>query len=277
VQILRIFYAAYQKYGEHRGAYLAAAIAYYAFFSIFPLLLFAIAIGIWFLKEPDTQQMMLRLAEKSMPQSINILEEVLKRVAGNTLSLGAIGIIGLIWAASSVFSAIEYALNLAYEVPRSRPFWRQKLLALVMAVIVGLLAASAVGLQNVAFLLLKLPELGFLQKLPYKRFLQGALFQIALVLGLSLASLLIYAVIPNVKKRISHILPGALFSGLLLFAAQTGFNWYLINFANLARVYGPLSAVIALLIWLYISASIILFGGELNAATARKQWCPLRD
>jgi membrane protein len=260
---------AYRKYKEHHGAYMAAAIAYYALFSIFPLLLFTVAVGIWLLQVPNAQQMILQLAKRTMPQSIHILEEVLKRVAGNSVSLGIVGIIGLIWAASSVFSTIEYALNLAYEVPKSRSFWRQKILALGMALIVGLLAISAVGLQNLTFILLRSPELHFLQRIPYNTFLRGIFFQITLVLGLTFATLLIYSLIPNVKKKLSHVVPGALFAGPLLFAAQTGFNWYLVNFANLTRVYGPLGAVIALLIWQYISASIILFGGELNAAINR--------
>lgn len=247
--------------------HLAAGIAYYAFFSMFPLILGLIAILSLFLEPLQVQQRLLDMTLQVFPASADL---VAKNIQGVVVSRGRIGIISLVallWSAMAVFSAVRISLNRAWGVKRDRPFVYQKLLEFAMIVGIGLLVL--ISLAGTAFLRYAsefAPE--------WLRILGGS------QAGNLTASLLPAAVsfvifasvfwfVPNIKATWEDIWPGALLTAVLFEVGKNLFAWYLTSFANYALIYGALAAVVALLFWAYISAVVLLLGAEFTSEYSR--------
>ena len=244
---------------------MAAGLSYYFVMSLFPLLIvFAAAVA--YLPVPNLFDQALGFASRFMPQeSMGLVKAVLRQVItphrGKFMSFG---IVGTIWAASGGFSSMMEALNVAYDVPESRPFWKTRPLAIGLTFLIGVLLVIALALMLVG------PDFGgwlaakvglgsvFIAVWPYLRWSIAIAFAI-------LAIELIYFFAPNVRQRFRRTLPGAALAvaGWLLLSWALGI--YFQHFTNLNKTYGTLAAAIALMVWLYWTAFAILLGGEINA------------
>ena len=244
---------------------MAAGLSYYFVMSLFPLLIvFAAAVA--YLPVPNLFHQALGFASRFMPQeSMGLVKAVLRQVItphrGKFMSFG---IIGTIWAASGGFSSMMEALNVAYDVPESRPFWKTRPLAIGLTFLIGVLLVIALALMLVG------PDFGgwlaakvglgsvFIAVWPYLRWSIAIAFAV-------LAIELIYFFAPNVRQRFRRTLPGAALAvaGWLLLSWALGI--YFQHFTNLNKTYGTLAAAIALMVWLYWTAFAILLGGEINA------------
>jgi membrane protein len=244
---------------------MAAGLSYYFVMSLFPLLIvFAAAVA--YLPVPNLFDQALGFASRFMPQeSMGLVKAVLRQVItphrGKFMSFG---IVGTIWAASGGFSSMMEALNVAYDVPESRPFWKTRPLAIGLTFLIGVLLVIALALMLVG------PDFGgwlaakvglgsiFVAVWPYLRWSIAIAFAV-------LAIELIYFFAPNVRQRFRRTLPGAALAvaGWLLLSWALGI--YFQHFTNLNKTYGTLAAAIALMVWLYWTAFAILLGGEINA------------
>ena len=244
---------------------MAAGLSYYFVMSLFPLLIvFAAAVA--YLPVPNLFDQALGFASRFMPQeSMGLVKAVLRQVItphrGKFMSFG---IVGTIWAASGGFSSMMEALNVAYDVPESRPFWKTRPLAIGLTFLIGVLLVIALALMLVG------PDFGgwlaakvglgsvFIAVWPYLRWSIAIAFAV-------LAIELIYFFAPNVRQRFRRTLPGAALAvaGWLLLSWALGI--YFQHFTNLNKTYGTLAAAIALMVWLYWTAFAILLGGEINA------------
>ena len=244
---------------------MAAGLSYYFVMSLFPLLIvFAAAVA--YLPVPNLFDQALGFASRFMPhESMGLVKAVLRQVItphrGKFMSFG---IVGTIWAASGGFSSMMEALNVAYDVPESRPFWKTRPLAIGLTFLIGVLLVIALALMLVG------PDFGgwlaakvglgsiFVAVWPYLRWSIAIAFAV-------LAIELIYFFAPNVRQRFRRTLPGAALAvaGWLLLSWALGI--YFQHFTNLNKTYGTLAAAIALMVWLYWTAFAILLGGEINA------------
>jgi len=244
---------------------MAAGLSYYFVMSLFPLLIvFAAAVA--YLPVPNLFDQALGFASRFMPhESMGLVKAVLRQVItphrGKFMSFG---IVGTIWAASGGFSSMMEALNVAYDVPESRPFWKTRPLAIGLTFLIGVLLVIALALMLVG------PDFGgwlaakvglgsvFIAVWPYLRWSIAIAFAV-------LAIELIYFFAPNVRQRFRRTLPGAALAvaGWLLLSWALGI--YFQHFTNLNKTYGTLAAAIALMVWLYWTAFAILLGGEINA------------
>ena len=244
---------------------MAAGLSYYFVMSLFPLLIvFAAAVA--YLPVPNLFDQALGFASRFMPhESMGLVKAVLRQVItphrGKFMSFG---IVGTIWAASGGFSSMMEALNVAYDVPESRPFWKTRPLAIGLTFLIGVLLVIALALMLVG------PDFGgwlaakvglgsvFIAVWPYLRWSIAIAFAV-------LAIELIYFLAPNVRQRFRRTLPGAALAvaGWLLLSWALGI--YFQHFTNLNKTYGTLAAAIALMLWLYWTAFAILLGGEINA------------
>jgi membrane protein len=250
---------------------MAAGLSYYFVMSLFPLLIvFAAAVA--YLPVPNLFDQALGFASRFMPQeSMGLVKAVLRQVItphrGKFMSFG---IVGTIWAASGGFSSMMEALNVAYDVPESRPFWKTRPLAIGLTFLIGVLLVIALALMLVG------PDFGgwlaakvglgsvFIAVWPYLRWSIAIAFAV-------LAIELIYFFAPNVRQRFLRTLPGAALAvaGWLLLSWALGI--YFQHFTNLNKTYGTLAAAIALMVWLYWTAFAILLGGEINADLLHEQ------
>jgi len=244
---------------------MAAGLSYYFVMSLFPLLIvFAAAVA--YLPVPNLFDQALGFASRFMPhESMGLVKAVLRQVItphrGKFMSFG---IVGTIWAASGGFSSMMEALNVAYDVPESRPFWKTRPLAIGLTFLIGILLVIALALMlvgpNFGGWLAAKVGLGsiFVAVWPYLRWSIAVAFAV-------LAIELIYFLAPNVRQRFRRTLPGAALAVACWLLLSWALGIYFQHFTNLNKTYGTLAAAIALMVWLYWTAFAILLGGEINA------------
>ena len=245
------------------AAHLAAGVAYFALFSLFPLLLGIMAVLGIILNSEQMQQSFVTFVTANLPGmeayvAANLDETVRFREA---LGIGAIA--GMLWLGSAVFGAVSRAVNRAWGIRRDRPFYIAKPAQLVMIVIVGglfLLSTAATSFVQLFYeTVLAAPWRGTVLGLGLE---QLALYLIPWVSTLTIF-LLIYRFLPNCKTYWCYIWPGAIVAAVAFEGVKFMFVWYLDNVAVYTLIYGSLSSVIALLFWAYLSSMILMLGAEI--------------
>jgi membrane protein len=177
----------------------------------------------------------------------------------------AFGILAALWAASNGMGAITQALNIAYDVKESRPWWKQRLTAINLTLALSVLIITALMLVlyggRISDYLAETFGLGDTFIIAWK------ILQWPIVLAfVLLAFALIYYFAPDVKEqKWIWVTPGAVLGVVLWLAVSFGFRGYLHFFNSYSTTYGTLGAVIILMLWLYLTGAAILVGGEMNS------------
>ena len=127
---------------------MAAGIAYYGLFSVFPLLLGLIALLGLLLEPTQVQKRLLEMTSQVFPASADLVRQNIEAVVASRGAIGLISVLGLFWSASALFAAIRKSLNRAWNVERERPFLKQKLIELSMAAGVGALFLVSVTMSS---------------------------------------------------------------------------------------------------------------------------------
>lgn len=269
--LLRILQYTVVSYGEDGGSALAASIAYYALLSFFPLVLLLLAVSSNLLN-PIKPHQIVGFVESFLPTGGDLGELVEENVSVFQRSRGAVGTLaalGLLWSASGVFSAIDRAINRAWDATARRPFWRQKALAMVIVVGVGLLFLVS-SLTTAVYSLLMNVSVPWLGIEPLKnQFGQRWLPHLGPVLLDYVVFLMLYRLLPVVQVRWQDVFPGALAAGTAWQVAKAGFNLYLGAFDPYNLVYGSVATIIVFLVFTYIAAVILVMGAEFAAAWTR--------
>lgn len=252
---------------------LAAQLAYYLVLALFPFILFLVAVLDTF-SNPELARSILVYLQQVLPGEVyGIIEGYIDQFLGDENSapgLLSVGILGTIWAASGAFSAIINALNKAYDVEETRPYWKVKGIAILMTI--GLSGLILTGVLLLVFG----PPIG---EAIAGYFGLGEEFEIvwnimrwpAALLFLVLTVALIYYFAPDAGQPFRWITPGGFIGVFLWILASLAFRFYVANFGgdSYSATYGSIGAVIILLLYLYISSLAILFGAELNATLVR--------
>lgn len=258
---------------------MAAEMAYRFLFAIFPLLLLLVtAIGFAgdTLGLDDLFDRFMAQTEPYLPdQVVSIVDQYTAHLLGSRSSTFlTVGLIGSLWGAAGGVGTLIKGLNRAYDVERSRPFWKRQILALVVTMTapplgIALLIVAMAG-RNLAYWLGSWLGLG-----------DGLVAAMALLRWPVLVALLflllsvLYHLLPNVRHRYLWSLPGALFATVGWLLLTQGFGLYVSNFGNYNSTYGSFGAVIAFLLWLYLVGVVVLLGGEINVLlepSRREKW-----
>lgn len=262
-----------QRFGADECATRAAAIAYYALFSLFPLAIGLTALTSWVLEALAFEADFLALLVSYLPGAEELLRENVAKAIElrGPASIGAV--VGLVWSARAVFAAMLAALNRAWDVAEPRPFLLRTLVQVGLVLAVALFFFLSVLTTTLLRLLLgvEVPHLGWR---PFDNPLWQTLATL-LPLAMSILSFLIlYRFVPNAAVLWSDVWAGALLAAALFELAKSSFVWYTQNLARFELVYGSLSAVVALLLWAYVSGLVLLLGAELSAAHGRRRRRP---
>jgi membrane protein len=269
-----------RKFFEHRMSTYAAALAYRGLFGLFPfvliLVVLASALGFSaYVDRVDKQvapqpsrevpQQLEPLVERGREQ-IQPLERMIEQAeeqAGEELLI--FGIAVALWSTSALARTLTEAFNTAYEVTETRPGWKRFALSLAFGPVLALMVMVSVGLMLIGPRLVeRLAEVVGLDEVFV--FLWGwlripvALFVFAVVLSL------VYRYGPDARQRFRSVGLGAALAVVLWAISSVGFSFYLANFADYGVTYGSLGAAVGLLFYLYLSASVVLLGAEVNAA-----------
>jgi membrane protein len=251
----------------------AAAIAYYAIVSMFPLLLLLIVI-IGFLLKEDAADKIVGLAWPYLPAgSLQLVRDNVTAVLQSRDSISVLSFVGLVWSASLMFDAINEAVNSAWGVRDPERYLISKLKSFLMMTILLFFVMSSMAMTTQAALAARFDA--FLLRVPsgdghwtLGQRVWSVLGQMtALCITIGVFTVL-YLYLPRLAVQFKDVIWGALQAGLLWEILKHAFVWYIAT-TDFSKVYGSISAVLVLLIWMHVSALILIWGGEFSAEYAR--------
>lgn len=265
---LDIIKNAFGTFSDTRASQAAASLAYYAFFSLFPLLLVLIAGGSYFLNSQQVYQNVTQFVQEAIPISTQVINENLRQVLDARGTVGVIGLLTLLWSASGVFTNLAYNINLAWSGAPRRNFLEKRLVGFGMiAGLSGLLILS-LSLDWITNLI---PILNITSASSLTLRLWRLFSSLASWLTIFLLFLALYRWVPNTEVHWNATLWAAIITSVAWKVATAGFSWYLSSgMGSYSLVYGSLGAIVALLFLIFIVSMITLFGAHLCAAI--DQW-----
>jgi membrane protein len=252
------------EWKKDRVSDVAGSVTFAGVLALFPFLLFLVALGSVLIDPAKAQELIQQLSKVAPGDVTNILGERLKAL-GEKENTGLLTFSALtaIWAASGGMNALIRALNITYGVEEKRPFWKVRGIALFMTLFsaaLGIFAAVAVvaipaiaerfgGPAATAITWLRLPFAGALMMLLWA---------------------MLYYFLPDVEQKFRFITPGSVIGVAVWLLASWGFSVYVNNFGKYEVTYGALGGIIVLLLWMWISAQVLLLGAEINAVIEHK-------
>jgi membrane protein len=243
---------------------LAAQLAFYFFLSLFPALLFLVALIGYLPVENVLAQLLEALGTIAPSEVLALLRMQLDEVArGSYASLLTLGIVGAIWSSSAAMVAIIDALNHAYDIEERRPWWKRRIVAILLTVALALFIVSSLVLvlvgPDVASLVAGWVGLG-----PVFSGMWAIARWPLMIFLVVLAVDLVYHFAPNRQRHWAWITPGSLLATGLWMASSFAFKFYVTNLSDFNATYGAIGGVVVLLLWFYVSGLAILIGAELN-------------
>ncbi|WP_042479001.1 YihY/virulence factor BrkB family protein [Bacillus ndiopicus] len=244
---------------------MGAQLAYFFLLSFFPLLIFLVTL-LPYLKLQRNQ--VFEFMSDIMPDEVyilteNIIDEILTTSNSGLLSLG---IIGTIWSASRGIDALIKGLNRAYDVEGKSGVVNRLWALLFTLAFIGIILIALVfpifGKQIGSFIFSYLgKESSFESMWTFLRWIMPNVILFAVLT-------LMYWIVPNTVPRLTliSIIPGAALATLGWVALTYGFSYYISSFSNFGATYGSLAGIIVLMLWLYLTGMILIFGGLINAA-----------
>jgi membrane protein len=246
----------------------ASSIAYYALLSLFPFFLLVFSILGSVTSDQADRAAVLQFVLRYFPRQFEFVTTQLDALRSSSIQLGVAGSLLMIWAALGVFGAITSAINHAWGVERQPSYIKHKMVSFTMLaaagvlLLTGLLLYSAVGIVEASWFA------SVLARTPGLNVLRGFGAHWATTLLFIFVVGLVFYFVPNAKVRFRDVWPGAVTTGLLWKGALFGFSWYVRDLHRFS-VHGSIAAVVVFLIWVYVSAVILLYGVEFTAAYAR--------
>ena len=247
----------------------ASSIAYYALLSLFPFFLLALSLVALVTDSQSDRDALLGFVFRYFPRQFDFVEVQLAALQRAQVRLGLAGSVLMVWAAMGVFGAVTSAVNHAWGVEKQPSYFKHKLISFVMLVVagllllIGLLAVSAMNVAEARWFA------GVISGNPRLVVLQGIAVRWAtMVLFIFVVGLVFYFV-PNAKVRFRDVWVGAVLTGLLWRGALALFSIYVRDLSRFSMLHGSIATVIVFLLWIYVSAVILLYGVEVTAAYAR--------
>lgn len=242
----------------------ASALAFQMFFSLFPFILFLLAL-ISLLDMQPFFDWLRQQSELLLPQStIELVNPVIDQLQTQQSGLFSVGILVALWTASSAVRSTMDAMNKAHGVKEGRQAWKRIPLSLFYTVGIAAALLLAAGLMVLGPQVLNwiAQQVGIEQ-------IVGTLWNwmrwpVAIFLLVSVVAV-VYFVAPDVSQRFRLITPGSVLAVVVWIATSLAFAYYAQNFANYNATYGSIGAIIIFLLYLHISCTVLLFGAELNA------------
>ncbi len=258
---LRLIVQAFSNAFAPESALSAAAISYFALFSLFPLTLLTVAIGSIWIDPIIAEHGIISQLEFVAPAIGELLGQNIERVVRARGQITSFALITLIWSSSNIFNVLTRSIDRIWDLDVKRTVWRQRGLAILLALIISGLLLTASFAESAILTIINIllpPELQYLQ--PYTDKFWAVLLSIGLFSGL-------YYFLPHAKLAWRQVLPGAIGAGILWQLAKQGFLAFIAIYLSRSNlVYGSVATIIVFLTWAYVSSLIFMFGAHLNVA-----------
>lgn len=260
----------YKDVLRHHIFQVSAALSYYFVLAIFPGLIL-ISATLRAFPVPGVFEQVLGLVASLLPvETVHFLQSTLVgAIASQSRAWISLGTLGLVWVVSAAFDALIEALDIAYDVVDPRPIWKNRLLAIGLGAVTGILLITSLtvmilGPRFAQWLAVRilLPKI-FVVVWPIIRWIVAVTFAV-------LSVELCYFLAPRVKQRFAATLPGAVLGVGSWVALSYLLGIYFRHFANYDRIYGTLGAFIVFMTWLYWTAFAFLVGAEFNSELAKE-------
>ncbi|MDJ0941575.1 MAG: YihY/virulence factor BrkB family protein [Woeseiaceae bacterium] len=265
VPVLGVLIRAAEASQKNQSKDIAAGIAYYTFLSIFPLLLGLVSLGGHFLRSEDLQLRLNRLIIETLPASAEFVARNIESVVRIRGAAGITSILVLLWSASKLVGVLSRSINRTLGLRRDHAAYLSPLRYFMLTVLVAVLVIIAITIAPIIEVLAEQqlsfvdPRINWLIEI-----IAGNTVGIAITGGLVTV---VYMLIPYHRPEFSEILPGLAAATLALEIGKRAFAWYVDQAADYSAVYGSLSSIIVMLLWMYFAARIVLYGAEIIGVT----------
>lgn len=254
--------AVIKKFTEDKAGYLAALVAYFGFFSLFPLMLAFTSVLGFVITDPAEQQEFSDAAADQIPVVGDTIRNTAGQLEGSVIAI-AVGLLLALWSGLRIVDAMQNALNDVWDLPRiARPKLVERRLkgVLMLGLIGGGLVASIVA-SNVAAFVDVIPGAGKIAIWAASAFLSVLLYLVA------------FQLLTDVRLPWRDLWPGAIFGGVSWWALQTFGSAFIISQQESAgETYGQFAAIIALMAFLFLAAQLSILGAEISVVKSRKLW-----
>lgn len=245
---------------------MAAQLAYYFFFALFPTLLVLLALAQYVVDADTILKMFDLMRGFAPPEALRLItDQIVKLRATDPGGILTIGALTALWSSSAAMTAIIDTLNRAYDIEEGRPWWQVRLTAIGLTVGVALFILLSFTLvlfgPTAAEWIANTTPLGGGFEWTWK------ILQWPLVFAfVTMAMAIVYYFAPDAEQDWVWLTPGSVLATALWLLASLGFKYYVANWGNYdAETYGAIGAVMVLMLWFYLSGLVILIGAELNA------------
>ncbi|MEO0128933.1 MAG: YihY/virulence factor BrkB family protein [candidate division WOR-3 bacterium] len=254
-----VFKEAYNKFNIDRCPLLASALVNASIFSLFPLILGILSFSFFILgSSQGIIEKIIPILKQIIPIGLDEIIKNIKAVRQTSIIVAIIGMLGFLWGSASIFGAIESSLNLIWKAKKDRPFFKKSLITMAWAFIIWILLIATVG---ITFWASAIGLRGIIKLLPILNIIISTI-----IFGI------IYWFFPNRKVKFKEAYIGAIFTGISWELAKFLFTLYVTRVVDYSKIFGSLSAIILLLLWLYYSAFIFLYGAEISYVYARRKF-----
>jgi membrane protein len=262
--------AAAAGFDSHHQFITAGHLSFVGIFTLFPFLIVLVTLAAA-AGSTEAARQALDAAFEQMPADVTAALRPVAYEIVNAPRRGALtlGLVTALWAASSGFEALRYGFDRAYGVVAGRQAWLTRLQSLALTLLFA--AVVIVATLSVVVVPLAVRALAGLVDVPQWQETASALVSRGVGVALLVIALTsVYAVLPRARVGWLDALPGAALAVVLWFALAQAFGYYLREFASLSVTYGSLGGVVAALVFFYLTACVVLFGCEFNAAARRR-------
>jgi len=257
---LRILWEALKKFNGDHGFFLSAGITFNLLICLIPFILLLLSLlGTYLYSYREVLDHLRHYLQSALSSFDPRIMKNILRIIQDRKIVGVLGIGGLIWTSTWVFSSLRTALNMVFQVEKGRGILRGKGIDLLMIVLAGAFLFASMMFTSVITIVQGYRFSPFLDMVPIIRFILKYLIPFLFTFWMCF---LIYKIIPNKKIQFKTALQTAFFTSLLWEVAKQFFGWYVLRLGRFSMVYGSLSALAIFFIWVYYSSAILLLGGE---------------
>ena len=262
---LQIVKRAWQEAKADNVSLLAAGVAYYSFLALFPALIAAVLLYGIVASPADVARQVDQIGSALPSDAQHLLSDQMKTIAaGSNSALGfgfIVAVLGALWSASGGVNGLITATNVAYGETEKRNFLKLRGLSVLLTLGAILFVIVSVVLVAVVPAVASVIGLGVVG-----RILTELVRWVLLVAAVMVALAIVYRVAPSRDApKFQWVSVGAVVATVIWIVASIGFSLYVDNFGSYGKTYGSLAGVVVLLLWMYITAFIVLLGAEINA------------
>ena len=251
---------------EHGSLQFAGSMAYFSILSIFQLLVLGIVVLSYFVGQGQAREFVVDQVRAGTPLNADTIGGVIDAVIASRAGISLFGLVFLAWGALGIFAAITQGVGRAFAATEPRPFVQDKLIGLLLMLVTGVLGIASVAIGILTGILQSAAD-DVLSAVPGGYLALSLIGFVTPIILIFVAFVVLYRVVPNRHVTWQEAIPGALAATALWTVLRIGFTYYATNIARYDTAFGPISATISLLVFLYFASVVVLLGAEVARAS----------